>query len=421
MSSNTSAKAVGETSRSSSQPLGVRVLNSIGRALGGNGARWVSLDPDRLIRHAEQATGFSDWGPGDLRGPLQALTRSLRDDAQLNLMGHLMMRQYLERILANRLRVQNDIRQNPEILDVTIKRPLFIVGLPRTGSTLLQRLLARDPAVRSLQTWEMWFPSPPPRAETYYSDPRISLTERRLRMLNWTAPEFASVHEVVAGEPEECISLLQASLVSSCFELMARIPSYVSWLNQQDQHQPYAQYKRHLQLLQWKHPKDHWVLKSPFHLFGLEALLDVFPDAVIVQTHREPINVIPSFSSLYHVMHRLTSDQAQARELGPYVLERLAEASDTSLDLRQRYGPERFFDVSYLDLVKQPFATVQRIYDRFGYEMTPDALSQMQAWLAASPQHKHGVHRYTLEEFGLTAEQVNTRFSRYRDSFAPLL
>lgn len=410
-----------ESQHSSRRPLAIRALNAVGRSLGQDGRSWVSLKPEHLIAKAEQETGLSDWGGEDWRPALDVLVQSLDGEAQLNLMGRMLMKEYLRRLLVNRLKVQADFKAHPEILQVPIKRPVFIVGLPRTGSTLLQRLLSRDPDVRSLQTWEMWYPSPPPQAETYYTDPRIELTRRRLKMLNWSAPDFNAVHEMEAGEPEECISLLQMTLASSCFELMAPIPAYASWLRQQSQQGPYRYYRKLLQLLQSKYEKHHWVLKSPFHLFGIEALMELFPDAVIIQTHREPTKVIPSFSSLYSVMHKLVSNAADEKTLGPFVLDRLADASSDSLRMRERYGEDRFFDVSYRDLLADPFGTVKSIYDRFGYELTPDAANIMKRWHESSPQHKHGVHNYTLEQFGLSAEQVNARFARYRERFGAML
>lgn len=375
------------------------------------------------MRSAERKTGLSDWGTEsqDFRPGLNALMESLEHDAELNTLGRVMMRSYVQRLLENRLKIARDLREHAEIHKVEIRRPLFIVGFPRTGSTLLQRLLARDPGVRSLQTWEMMLPSPPPETASYASDPRIKISDRRVKALNWMAPEFAIAHELVAGEPEECVSLLQTSLVNSSFELMARIPGYRRWLLEQDQHAPYRYYRQQLQLLQWKHPKDHWVLKSPFHLLGIEALMDVFPDAVIVQTHRDPARVMPSLCSLFNVMHQLTSDQADPKQLGPSMLELLGWADDRAIDLRERIGDERFFDVSYRDLVSDPFETVRSIYTRFGYSLSAEAVTAMQAWHRENQQHKHGVHRYSLEMFGLSTEMVERRFARYNARFKDYL
>ncbi|MDB5969793.1 MAG: hypothetical protein JWQ90_2243 [Hydrocarboniphaga sp.] len=409
---NAAPAAVGGEERSP-RPLAIRLLNRIGRSA----PSAPSLDPAALIARAERATGLSDWGDYDFREGLQVLTRSLAQDSQLNTIGRVLLREYLHRTLSNRLLLRRDLLAHPEILDVEVRRPLFIVGLPRTGSTMLQRLLARDPAVRSLQTWEMFHPSPPPEAATYLSDPRIKQTARRLKSLDWMAPDFATAHELVAGEPEECVGLLQATMKTAAYELMARIPSYERWFDQQDLRAAYADYRVQLQHLQWRHPKDHWVLKSPFHIYGLEALLDTFPDAVIVQTHRDPAQVMPSLCSLFSVMHTLTSDNAPLQELGPNILSRISGVNDRTIELRERIGDARFADVGYRAMVADPLKAIGEIYERFGYGFTPQAQQAMLSWKDANPQHKRGRHQYTLEQFGLTEAAVDRQFARYRERF----
>lgn len=375
------------------------------------------------MQRAMRATGLSDWGDTlqDFRPGLARLMQSLDGESELNFIGRLMMRDYVQRLLVNRLKIARDLKQYPDIERVEIRRPLFIVGFPRTGSTLLQRLLARDPAARSLQAWEMMLPSPPPEAATYASDPRIKLADRRLRMLDWMAPEFSVAHEVVAGEPEECVSLLQTTLTSSCFELMARMPSYRDWLRTQDQTQPYRYYQRQLQLLQYRNARQHWVLKSPFHLLAIDALMQVFPDAVIVQTHRAPERVLPSLCSLFNAMHQLTSDRTDPRQLGSSMIELLAEANAHLDAAREKYPAERFMDVPYQGLVDDPVGTVRSIYTRFGYPLGDAALGQMQAWHGSNPQHRRGVHQYSLEQFGLTPADVERRFADYRRRYAAYL
>lgn len=402
-------------------PRALRWFNAAGRGLAGDAGGWPSLQPERLIEKAQRDTGLHDWGSEEFRPALNRLCESLRDEARLNLMGRLMLRSNLLRQLSNRLKMQRDWTRNPSILKQSIRRPLFIVGLPRTGSTLLQRLLARDPNVRSLQTWEMMLPSPPPTEATYLSDPRIAEVDRKLAILRWAAPEFIVAHEVAAGEPEECVSLLQTTLVTHTWELWCRMPRYIDWVDTQDIRQSYQLYRKELQLLQSSFERDHWVLKSPFHLFGLEAILEMFPDAAIIQTHREPKAVVPSLCSLFSVMHQLTSDHASRQETGKRLMDRLAKANDRAIELRQKDADERFFDVSFRHMIEDPLGVVRRIYDRFGYVLEPAAEAAMLDWLRSNPQHKHGVHRYTLDEFGLDSNDVERRFAQYRERFAAYL
>lgn len=401
------------------RPWPVRALNALGRAAAPE--KLVPIAAEPLIRRAERATGLSDWGSLNFRPALDRLIWSLNHESRLNLMGRLMLRDNLVRQLSNRLKIQRDITLHPEILETPVERPVFIVGSPRTGSTLLQRLLSKDPAVRSLQTWEMMLPSPPPEEASYTTDPRIALIERKLKVLKWSAPEFMVAHEVDAGEPEECVSLLQTTLMTQTYELMCNLPSYREWVDAQSPIESYSYYRVQLQLLQYRMRRNHWVLKSPFHLFGLPAILELFPDAIIIQTHRDPDRVIPSVCSLFNVMHQLTSDHADPLQLGPVLLQRLATMNDRYMDIRDQLGNERFHDISFRQLVQSPLEAVEAFQQRFGFEYTPMARSNMEQWLAANPQHKHGVHRYTLEQFGLEQAQVDRAFGRYRERYAEFL
>ncbi|MDB5968160.1 MAG: hypothetical protein JWQ90_610 [Hydrocarboniphaga sp.] len=402
-------------------PVLLKGLNAAGRAWGRDGAAWVRLDTDDLIRRAQASTGLSDWGDEPLREPLEVLCHSFENDARLNLGGRIVVRNYLKRLLENRLRMQRDFTQHPEILDVEIHRPVFIVGLPRTGSTLLQRLLARDPAVRSLATWEMIFPSPPPDDASIATDPRIARAAFRIKMMNWGAPDFVTAHELVVDEPEECVGLLMTTLISNAYELMNDLSGYRSWFGQQDQRGSYRYFKRQLQLLGWRRPRDHWVLKCPVHLFGIKALLDVFPDATLVQTHRDPVSVMPSVCSLFSVVQTLLSDYADPRLLGSDWVERWAQGCDDASTLRAAGAEPRFVDVAYKQMISDPFVAVRDIYAARGETFTPEAEAAMRRWLAGNPQHKHGKHQYRLEDYGLTADQVNTRFASYRERFAAYL
>ncbi len=399
-------------------PAPIRALNWLGRSVGRDGAAWIKIDPQQLIQQAEKTTGLRDWGKEPLMEPLSVLCASLNNEARPNVVGRMVMRQFLGRILEYRLLMQRDFAQHPEILDVEIRRPVFITGLPRTGSTLLQRLMARDPDVRWLATWEMMFPSPPPDDATVATDPRIKLADRRLKMLNWAAPDFVMAHELAVGEPEECISLLQSTLVSNAYELMNELAGYRAWFKEQDLADPYRYYKRQLQLLAWKRPRDHWVLKCPVHLFALDAILEVFPDATIIQTHRDPVTVMPSVCSLFSVVQTLLSDYADPRVLGKEWLDRWAQACDDAIDLRARVGDERFIDIAYKETVRNPIATVRSIYERRDEPFTPAAEAAMQGWMQQNPQHKHGKHVYRLEDYGLNESMVRQRFGRYREHFA---
>lgn len=413
--------AIASAYRPPHQPWGLRAINAVGRRLARDGAGWIDISPAALMARAERETGLRDWGPENFREALDVLTRSLDQDARMNLGGRFVVRGFLTRLLSNRLKLQRDLTLHPQIRDVEIRRPVFIVGLPRTGSTLLQRLLARDPAVRSLQTWEMMFPSPPPEEATYASDPRIRKAASRLKLLDWAAPEFVMAHELAVNEPEECVSLLQGTLVTHAFELMNELSGYRAWFEQQDLRESYRYYKLQLQALSFNIRRDHWVLKCPVHTPGLDALMEVFPDAMVIQTHRDPVSVMPSVCSLFSVVQTALSDHADPRVLGVDWLGRWAGACEAAMAARARHGEHRAFDVAYKDMISDPFAVVRKVYDWYGQPYTPEAEAAMRAWLAGNPQHKHGKHRYRLEDYGLDAAQVQAGFARYQERFAAYL
>jgi len=405
--------------KSHERPWPLRTFNRLGESLIGDNGRLLGFDADRLMDAAERTTGLTDWGDMAFEPGLRRLLEALNGEAWLSVMGRLMLRNGVQRFLCNRLKMQRDWLEHPELLQQPVKKPIFIVGLPRTGSTLLQRLLSRDLGARSLQTFEMMEPSAPEADDG--PDPRVAAAARRLRVLEWAAPEFLTAHEVKVGEPEECVTLLQNTFVTDAFEFMANMPGYRDWVAAQDMGPVYDYYRRQLQLLQGQRPASHWVLKSPFHQLGLAAILERFPDAIIVQTHRDPLKVVPSWCSLFRSMHVLTSNHVNCHEIGRQRLLRLSQASQCVIDARERFGDARFVDIAYADLLADPIAAVRMIHDRAGLPLEKPSLQAMRSWLDSNPQHKRGTHRYTLDNYGLTPDAVNQALSNYRERYAAYL
>lgn len=198
---------------------------------------------------------------------------------------------------------------------------------------------------------------------------------------------------------------------------MATVPSYTKCLQEQELFTTYRYYRQQLQLLGWNYPDKHWILKASFHLLHLDALLTAFPDACIVHTHRNPLQVLPSMCSLYVIVRGIYSDRVDLQEIGQQWLNNLAKAIEKAMKVRQTANSEQFYDLDYQDLVSDPVGTVRRIYDYFDYSLSPELENNLKAWIANHPQHKYGAHHYTLEQFGLDAEIVNARFSNYRERF----
>jgi hypothetical protein len=398
-------------------PLPVRALNAAGGILRALGWEAIALSETSLLDRARRETGLSDFGDEGFREGLRVLLESYERDASLHTLGRLRARNDCTRLLSSALRIQRDLKRHPEILDERIRQPIFILGLPRTGTTLLHNLLAADPAHRSLRTWECLRPSPPPDASTLESDPRRAEAERGLASLAKLAPELAAIHKVEAAGPAECVALLRISFRTMAFETSYHVPGYSEWLDRQDMRPVYATYREVLQLLQWRCPGERWSLKSPAHLFALDALLEHFPDACIVQTHRDPSVAIASQCSLVAVLRAVSSDAVDPHAIGRDVPERFARGMERAMTVRETADPTRFYDVHYRDLLVDPLGVVRALYRNFGLELSDEAARRQRAWLAANPQGKHGSHQYAPEDFGLDAATQSRRWAAYRDRF----
>lgn len=396
-------------------PWGVRLANGIGRSVGGLPQRLASLSPESLKAAAQRATGLSEWGGEDLDAGLRVLTTSLEEEANLHLLGRLALRGELIRLLSNRLLLHADLRQHPEIAQTTVVRPILILGLPRTGTTILHKLLACDPDRYAPPLWQLLRPAPHPRTEQDRAA-RIRAAQQMTRLAYQIAPQWKIIHPLDALEPEECVFLFRNTVY---FFSPAFVPGYVRWLMQQDMTADFEEYRRCLQLMLWERPGQRLVMKNPFNLWALADLLTVFPDACIVQTHRDPLAMLPSFCSMNALARRLHSDQVDLRALGPQWLDFWGGVMDRAMAARDASArPAQFFDVQYADLLHDPLAVVRRMYQHFGDTLTPQAEAHMAGLLQANPRQKHGVHRYSLAEFGLDEGTVHERFSRYTRRFA---
>lgn len=394
-------------------------VNAFSRIALDNGSKFVNLDEANLLKTSQEMTGLDDFGDDSFRTPLGILLDSFEKDADLNLVGRICVRSEITRKLCNRLWMVADHKQHPEILEEQILRPLFITGLPRSGSTFLHTLLAQDPRCRTPQIWEVMYPYPSPETATYDSDPRIGLTEQQLKWLDVLMPEFEKYHMIHARYPQECIAITDHSFLSYVFESMYYVSSYRQWHDQQDKRPAYAFHRLFLQYLQWRCPGTHWVLKAPSHLMALDALLAVYPDANIVVTHRDPLKVLPSCSSLAQVLRAPFTNQLHRDAIGSEVSKRWEESTRDAMRVRQEHQSKQknFHDVFYPDLMKNPMAVVRGIYENFGRELSRDAEEAMQRFVERNPKDKNGAHRYTLEAFGLDRDIERHKFQFYTDYY----
>ena len=376
----------------------------------------TALDPSALLDKAQRQTGLSDFGGKSFHEPFEILLQSLRDEAKLNARGVLMMHRTMLRLLSNRLCTEQAFAEKPALAETPIPRPLYVIGFPRTGTTLLHNLLACDPAARWMRLWEGLYPAPAP--QSLEDDPRITEVEEWAAGFEKVAPRLAAAHKLAPRGPEECLWLIEHTFNDLIFELRAHVPTYSRWVAEHEADiDIHHYYRRLLQLLGAHCRGNHWVFKAPRHLPGLAGLLAVFPDARIVQTHRDPAAVLPSLCSLCEILRGAASDAVDKPTIGAHWHARLKAIFEQATAVRSTAAEGQILDIQYADLVTDPIATVQQIYAHHGYEFTEPFEVAMRQWLAANRQHKHGAHRYTLEEYGLSEEQVHEDFSEYTREF----
>jgi Sulfotransferase family len=376
----------------------------------------VDLSESALMAEAKAKTGLADFGGDDFREGLAVLLQTYDTTARLSPAGRKIARRRILELLTNRLFIQSTLAKYPAIKERPIRRPMYLTGLPRTGTSALFNLLAIDEANRPLRYWEGCYPYPIEGVPSGEPDPRLVALRQSLERMRQKDPEFAKIHEVTADGPEECVQLLAHTLGGVQLGVEPLISPYREWFEKQDLRGPYAYYADLLRMLDWQRPGERWLLKSPAHLWALDVLLSMFPDACIIQTHRDPAQIIGSYCSMVAMLMR-GSESVDRIELGPTVLEYLARSVERAMEAREKLGPARFVDVGYRQFVKDPIGTVERIYDAFKLELTPRMVDAMRKHVAAHPQNKHGAHTYTLADYGLTAKMVTARMARYIERF----
>jgi hypothetical protein len=365
--------------------------------------------------------GLQDLGDGPFLEPLALFLRSLEEEAQLNESGRVIARERALLHTVNRLHYVNDRKRFPEIADERIVAPVFIIGFPRTGTTILHDILAQDPDSRAPLTWEVTFPSPPPEAATFDTDPRIA---RCAALLPNPATEterdrqFKAMHPMGATLSQECVVMMGEAMCTPLFHNQFRVPSYQDWVDREaDWSHVYDFHLRQLQHLQWRNRRDRWVLKTGAHMWGLEHLLETYPDARIVFTHRDPVKSVTSYASLTSLVRSSGSDAVDRHEIAHDWTARLKGAVEHVMEVRSTahtaHPGATFHDVQFSDFVADQFAVVSDIYEAFGLPMTDEGAARMQAFIADNPKGKHGLHLYTPQEYGLDPDTVRRQFEPY--------
>src|SRR5437870_3276070 len=392
-------------------PFPVRLLNKCGTALEKIGIESTAPSAAELIDKAKRRCGLEDFGGGEFVEPLSRLLESCHREARLNVIGKMALRSDVVRILGNRLLLERDRRIYPEIAQQTIREPLFIVGLPRSGTTLLHILLAADPQHRAPLTWEVMTPSPPTNQNERQ---RIRRAARNLSSLRWLAPMFENVHALGPAMPQECVSLMSPTFLSDQFDTMYNVPSYRAWFFSRDLRPAYEFHRHSLQQLQFRESAERWVLKAPAHMFAAPALLSVYPDARFVQIHRAPMEAVVSVSSLVTILRRVFSDDVDPIQVGRDALTYWSQALKTFMRARDQLPVSRVCDLRYDDVRRDPIAAAGRVYEHFGETLSRAVEKRMRIVLARQASQTNGVHRYDATHFKLN--EING-FAEYCERF----
>ncbi|QYY33085.1 sulfotransferase [Cupriavidus pinatubonensis] len=378
------------------------------------------FDVERLLTLASgQAGGLTDFGPGNHREALGVLFDSLRREANLSVQGAQMLHGKLLAQLVNRLVIQDYCRRHPEILEERIDDPLVIVGLPRTGTTLLQRMLASDPRFHSAAWWETRYPAPLPEEDVRDASRRIGLARDEVAQMIHFIPDILSIHPLDAMQADEEFMLMEHSFMCA-MDSYANVPAYTAWLSQQDQTPVYTYLKTMLKFLQWQKRQrgepaaQRWVLKTPQHLHTLEVLFRVFPGAQVVLTHRDPAQTIPSMASMAHTLWKLYADAPDPVTVGRQWSAQMQRAMAHAMAVRESLPAERFLDVRFEDTVQDPFGVVRAVYRFAGMPLTEAARAAMWAWMEGNPRNQRAAHAYSLDQFGLSQAQLERDFAGYR-------
>jgi len=384
-----------------------------------------SLEPEAILAEARQRSkGLHDLGEGPFLEPMKRLLASLEDEGRLNAMGRLIARERVLGHTVNRLHYVNDRKKWPEIANEKIVKPVFIIGMPRTGTTILHDILAVDPDNKAPLTWEVTFPSPPPEAASYETDPRIAVCEALFPDIDAQIPGFKAMHPMGARLSQECVVMMGDTMCTALFHNQFRVPSYQDWVDLEADWAPvYAFHERQLQHLQFRNPGPRWVLKTGAHMWGLEHLLARYPDARIVFTHRDPVMTATSYASLTALVRSMGSDEVDPIEIGEDWTKRICRVSEHAISVRdaKAYPDAVFYDMYFQDFVKDQFREIEKIYEAIGLPMTSEGAARMKAFIAENPKGKHGEHRYSPGDYGLDPRQVRLDFQVYLDRFHPQL
>jgi hypothetical protein len=403
---------------SAKQRLMVRAFN----AAKGLGARFGSVpglvdSADALHETAATAVGYDDFGDPSYRQGFDVLMRAYDEEARLTPFGRMMVDQQLLGILKNRLFAERAWAADPGIRATEINRPIFVLGLPRTGTTALHHLLGQDPGIQILEYWLAAAPQARPAVSGWAGHADFKRSARDLKTTYYLDPSLKAIHLMTAEGPEECRHLFQQTFSDDTFDCNATIPSYSEWYFDHDMTDCYERHRDLLKLIGSTSPEKRWVLKYPVHMRNLRTLLKIYPDACFVQTHRDPAKIMPSVCSLVAGWRALYESDVDVREIGQWQLELWAKSLEHTMEVRSEMDPSRFFDLPFKKIVSDPLAAIRDMYAHFEMDLSEEGTQAVSAWHTSNPRGKFGEHIYRADDFGFTNESLHARFGAYMGHF----
>ncbi len=395
-------------------PLPIRWLNYLARMSSPVFDRRVLLQRDHLLERAERQTGLQGWGDTRFNDSLSALLHSVIHEGKLTFFGRFTIKQFLVENLCTRLRVIDVLKRFPDIKDQKIQRPIFITGWYRSGTTYLHNLLATHPAARVPLFWELRCPCPTLDPRT--ADPRRQIRKVQLesRFHRWLAPGFNDIHPMAPEKAEECLHLFEKACAGTTAFVITEAKSFAWQLLEQGIQQAYEFYKIQLQLLNWLRPGQRWVLKWPYHLWHLDSLLETFPDASIIQLHRNPHEAIPSVCSLSTAARAPFCEQIDTEALGKFWLNYYEAGLQRSKKARDSAGNDQIIDIRYPDLMQDPRSVIEEIQDKAELNESEMWLQFLQDGLKVNPPKRH---HYIMDQYSLNANEIRERFAEYIEDY----
>jgi Sulfotransferase family len=370
------------------------------------------LDTETLLTAARDQTGLSDFGDPTFREGLEVLVKALNSEAKLTEAGEGRVAASITATLAQRLQVEDYLKANPALLEAPVEAPLFVFGLPRTGTTLAINLLAADPAARVFSRWEAFNTVPPAAPGALHTDPRYLAEQARLEASKQYLPHISAMHWEDADSSTECQFAMSPSFCAQVYDSQYDIPSYTDWFLGADYLPAFRYHKRLMQLLQGNNP-GRWTFKNPWHPLFLNALTTVYPDARLVMTHRDPGDVVASACSLIFAVRKMFSDEVDPHACGRVLMRTFDAMIARVKAFEEQHGAGSVHHIEYKALTADPLGEAKKVYAKYDMPFTAEAEAAMQAMLAANPQGKHGKHEYRLEDYGLTRGQVHEHFADY--------